>query len=110
MAFSCARCRRRREAAARQAGAGCGRRCLSIYFERRQTASSTVPVTEAGLVYLSSSAVSELITRFCEFPFKFGNVEASTFVVMVLVGSSTDHVPKLAIVPRTAAKFSSAEP
>src|ERR1700731_3203853 len=81
-----------------------------VFFPRRQVASSTVPDTDAPLTYLSSSAVSELMTRVWVFPFKLGNEPASTLVVMVLVFSSTDQVPILAIMPVITALFSSALP
>src|SRR5215472_119120 len=80
------------------------------HLARRQIASSIVPVAEAPLTYLSSSAVSALITRFCVFPFKFGNEPASTWVVIILVTSSTDQVPILAIMPVNTALFSSGVP
>src|ERR1700681_2094533 len=50
------------------------------------------------------------MTRVWVFPFKLGNEPASTLVVMVLVFSSTDQVPTLAIMPVITALFSSALP
>jgi hypothetical protein len=63
------------------------------YFARFHTTSSTVPIWEAGLVYRSWSAVTELMIRFWVPPFKFGIDAASMFVVRVFVASSIDHVP-----------------
>ena len=43
------------------------------YFARFHTTSSTVPIIEAGLVYFSSSAVSNVMIRFWVPPVKFGD-------------------------------------
>src|SRR5215212_6912598 len=78
------------------------------HFARFHTTSSTVPIIEVGLVYLSSSAVSELTMRFCVPPARLGKDAPSMFVVIVFVASSTDQVPKFAVMPCSAALFSSA--
>src|SRR6478735_9949089 len=83
---------------------------VRAYLARFHIASATVPVVEAGFVYFSSSAVSEIMIRFWLFPFKLGNEPPSMFVVRVLLASSTDHVPILAIIPCTTDLFSSAVP
>src|SRR5262249_53403562 len=61
---------------------------VRTYFARFQVASALVPVDVAGLVYFSSSAVIDRITRFCSTPARFGNEPPSTFVVTVLFDSS----------------------
>ena len=63
------------------------------YFARFHTTSSTDPICEAGLVYFNSSAESEVMIRFWVPPFKFGDEDASMFVVRVFIASSIDHVP-----------------
>src|SRR5437588_13040962 len=42
------------------------------YFARLQTTSLLVPAVVAGLVYLSSSAVSDVMVRFCVAPLRLG--------------------------------------
>src|SRR5215831_13906541 len=48
------------------------------YLTRLQTASAFVPVVVAGFVYFSSSAVREVMMRFCSPPLRFGYELAST--------------------------------
>src|SRR5262249_25959058 len=43
-----------------------------FYLERLHTASAFVPVVVAGLVYRNSSAVREVMIRFCSPPVRFG--------------------------------------
>jgi hypothetical protein len=63
-------------------------------FARFQTNSSVSPDGVLGLVNLSSSAVIEVIIRFCSGPpIKFANVLPSTLAVTVLFASSTEYVP-----------------
>src|SRR6185436_11118033 len=78
------------------------------YCARFHTTSSTEPICEAGLVYFSSVAESELMIRFWVPPFKFVDDAASMLVVRVFVASSIDHVPKFAVIPCIAALLSSA--
>lgn len=61
-------------------------------------------------MYFHSSAVSEVMIRFRLLPLKLGNEPASTVVMRVFFASSTDHVPKKAIIPCMTALFSSAVP
>ena len=63
------------------------------YFARFHTTSSTDPICETGLVYFNWSAESEVMIRFWVPPFKFGDEDASMFVVRVFIASSMDHVP-----------------
>lgn len=58
-------------------------------------------------MYFSSPAVSEVMIRFCAPPVKFGDDAASMFVVSVLIASSIDQIPKLAVIPRMAILLSS---
>jgi hypothetical protein len=44
-------------------------------------------------IHINSSAESEVMIRFWVPPFKFGDEDASMFVVRVFVASSIDHVP-----------------
>ena len=46
---------------------------VRAYLARFHIASATVPVVEAGFVYFSSSAVSEVMICFWLFRFKLGN-------------------------------------
>ena len=63
-------------------------------FARFQTNSSVSPDGVLGFVNLSSSAVIEVIIRFCSGPpIKFANVLPSTLAVTVLFASSTEYVP-----------------
>src|SRR5215510_3659015 len=80
------------------------------YFARLHTTSLLDPAGVAGFMYLSSSAVSKVITRFWLPPFRFGNDADSIFVVRVLLVSSTVQVPMWAINPCTTAWYSSAVP
>jgi hypothetical protein len=63
-------------------------------FARFQTNSSVSPDGVLGLVNLSSSAVMDVIIRFCSGPpIRFANVLPSTLAVTVLFASSTAYVP-----------------
>src|SRR5262245_33624991 len=66
--------------------AGEGRR---NYLARRHTDSAFVPVEVVGFVYRSSSAVSEVMMRFCSPPMRFGYELPSMRVVSVLSASLT---------------------
>ena len=59
------------------------------YCARFHTTSSTEPICEAGLVYFSSFAESELMIRFWVPPFKFVDDAASMLVVRVFVCSQS---------------------
>jgi hypothetical protein len=65
----------------------------AAYFVRLQTTSLLVPAVVEAFVYLSSSAVRDVIVRLCVPPLRLGKDAASTFVIKVLLPSSTDHVP-----------------
>ena len=80
------------------------------YLARFHEASALVPVAVAGLVYFSSSAVSDAIIRFCSVPTRFGKELPSMRVVSVLSASLTEYVPKWVIIPCNTALFSSAVP
>ena len=77
----------------RRGGKTSGQR-IDHSFARFQTNSSVSPDGVLGLVNLSSSAVIEVIIRFCSGPpIKFANVLPSTLAVTVLFASSTEYVP-----------------
>ena len=64
------------------------------YLARFQTNSSVSPDDVLGLVNFSSSAVSEVMIRFCSAPpIMFANVLPSTLGVMTLSTSLIEYVP-----------------
>src|SRR5450759_3445953 len=77
------------------------------YLARLNPSSATPPADPARLVHFISSPEIAIV-RFCSVPFQFGNVLNSTLITRTL--STTEYVPKVAMLPRTTAVFSSAVP
>src|SRR5450759_1714302 len=73
------------------------------YLARLNPSSATPPADPAGLVHFISSPEIAIV-RFCSVPFQFGNVLNSTLITRPL--STTEYVPKVAMLPRTTAVFS----
>ena len=80
------------------------------YLARLHTLSDRMPAAVRGFESLSSSPVTLEMMRLDSTPAPFGNMPPALRTVIVLLVSSIVHVPKFAVVPCTAAVFSSGVP
>ena len=103
---------RRRLNATRPAEAG--RKSLRFgrgrLLARLHTLSDRTPAAVRGFESFSSSAVTLETMRLVSTPAPFGNMPPALRTVIVLLASSIVQVPKFAVVPCTAAVFSSGVP
>src|ERR1044071_2695088 len=83
---------------------------VATVWARFHTVSDRMPAAVTGFVIFSSSAVTLTTIRLLSVPAEFGYMPPTLRTVIVLLASSTVQVPKLAVVPCTAAVFSSGVP